>query len=115
VCHPAAAAAFRPLGRLGSGCLGELGPDLLDGHPHFQRGSVRFLEFGTQPFQPLAALVEAIAFGGDEGFASLELRFSFLFRLSPGVALANEFLLAARQLSFARQPLIGLKGLLAGQ
>lgn len=68
-----------------------------------------------QPLEPLATLFQPVAFGGHEGFAPLEFRFPILSRFYPGVAFANEFLLAAFQLGFASLTLVAFERLLAGQ
>ena len=67
------------------------------------------LEFGAQPFEPLAPLVEAVVLGGYERFALFEFGLPLLSHLQPGVAFPDEFLLAAFEFGFARLPLLGLR------
>ena len=54
--------------------LRELGPDLFDGHSHFERVAVRVFQFDPQAVEPLAAAFQPFTVGGERLFAVLKFR-----------------------------------------
>ena len=66
--------------------LGELGPNLFDRHPHFERIAVRLFQLDPQAVEPLTAAFKTLAVGRQRLFATVQLAlagFAFLFPIAP--------------------------------
>ena len=98
-----------PLGRFAAGRLGKLGPDLLDGHPHLERGPVRSSNSVRSPSSrsrrlSRRSLSAATAVSRRSSSASRSWRSS-----TQASRLQREFLFATGQVGFAPLLLIGLE------